>query len=43
MKKLYDVGGQALIEGVMIKSKNLISTSVRKPDGSIKTKVDKYS
>lgn len=33
----FAVGGQALIEGVMMRSKNYIAWSVRKQDGSIKT------
>lgn len=35
------IGGQALIEGVMILAPEKYSMSVRKPDGSIKTKVTK--
>lgn len=33
----YDVGGQAVIEGVMMKSPKRYSIAVRMPDGSIKT------
>ena len=42
MEKIYDVGGQALVEGVMIKSKDFVSVAVRKPDGKIKTKVERF-
>ncbi len=34
----FAVGGQALIEGVMMRSPNYIAMAVRKPDGSIKVK-----
>jgi uncharacterized protein YqhQ len=37
-----NVGGQAVIEGVMIKSPERVSTSVRLPDGSIKTKTEEW-
>lgn len=33
----FAVGGQAVIEGVMMRSPNFIATSVRKKDGSIKS------
>lgn len=33
-----NVGGQAVIEGVMMRSPHTISTAVRKPDGEIKVK-----
>ena len=36
------VGGQAVIEGVMIRSPHRISTAVRKPDGEIVVKNQKY-
>ncbi len=35
------IGGQAIIEGVMIKYKNKLSIAVRKPDGKILTKKEK--
>ncbi len=41
MKKIL-VGGQAVIEGVMMKSPNYIATSVRKPNGKIITTVKKH-
>lgn len=37
-----DVGGQAVIEGVMMRSADSVATAVRVPDGRIKVKVDKY-
>lgn len=40
MDKNMVVGGQAVIEGVMMKSPNYYSVSVRKPDKSIITKVE---
>ena len=39
---MENVGGQAVIEGVMFKDKNNISIAVRKPDNSIKLKVEPY-
>lgn len=35
------VGGQAVIEGVMMRNKNKVATAVRLPDGKIKLKKDK--
>jgi uncharacterized protein YqhQ len=44
MKEKYcDIGGQALIEGVMMRGKSTIAMSVRKPDGIIETKLSKVS
>jgi len=37
-----NVGGQAVIEGVMMKSPEKVSTSLRLPDGEIVTKTDDY-
>ncbi len=37
------IGGQALMEGVMMASKNKVAMSVRKANGKIKTKVEKRS
>ena len=39
--KDYQIGGQAVIEGVMMKSKNFWSLAVRKPDGSISKRLYK--
>ncbi len=36
------IGGQAVMNGVMMRSKNYIATSVRKKDGRIKTKTRKF-
>lgn len=41
MKKTY-VGGQAVIEGVMMKHDDDYAIAVRKPDQSIEVKIDKY-
>jgi len=38
----FAVGGQALIEGIMMRSPNFITISVRKKDGSIKSKNDPF-
>ncbi len=38
----FAVGGQALIEGVMMRSPHAISLACRRPDGSIATKLDHY-
>ncbi|MFW6013674.1 MAG: DUF1385 domain-containing protein [Candidatus Nanoarchaeia archaeon] len=37
-----NVGGQAVIEGVMMKSPNYYSVAVRKPDGRITKKTEEY-
>ena len=36
------IGGQAVLEGVMMKNKEEYAVSVRKPDGMIETKKEKY-
>ena len=36
------VGGQAVIEGVMMRAKGMIATAVRKPDGEIVVKKEEY-
>lgn len=36
------IGGQAVIEGVMMKAPDQYAVSVRKPDGKIEVKVEKY-
>lgn len=42
MKKKQHIGGQAVIEGVMMKSKSKIAVAVRKPDGKISVKSEKH-
>ncbi|MFT4304780.1 MAG: DUF1385 domain-containing protein [Candidatus Woesearchaeota archaeon] len=42
MGKKLNIGGQALIEGLMIKSPKFISIGLRLPNNKIKVKVDKY-
>ena len=37
-----NVGGQAVIEGVMMRSKDRVATAVRKPDGEIVVKTEDY-
>jgi uncharacterized protein YqhQ len=37
-----DIGGQAVIEGVLLRSEKHIAISVRAPDGTIKTKTSRY-
>ncbi len=34
------VGGQALMEGIMMRGPELICCAVRKPDGTIETKIE---
>lgn len=43
MKKLKPLGGQAIMEGVMIKSTDNVSMAVRAPDGKIIAKRDKFT
>lgn len=40
--KYSGIGGQAVIEGVMMKSADRYAVSVRKPDGEIEVKVEPY-
>ncbi len=42
-KNIYQVGGQAVIEGVMMRSKHFWSLAVRRPDRTISTKIFKNS
>ncbi|HKK20457.1 MAG TPA: DUF1385 domain-containing protein, partial [candidate division Zixibacteria bacterium] len=37
-----NIGGQAVIEGVMMRSKDRISTAVRIPNGEIVVRTDEY-
>ncbi len=37
------VGGQALIEGIMMRGPEKICVAVRKPDGTIETKLDRHA
>jgi uncharacterized protein YqhQ len=39
---MENIGGQAVIEGVMFKNKENISIAIRKPNGEIKVKVEPY-
>ena len=41
--RLGTVGGQAVLEGVMMKSKELVALSVRKTDGTITTEVKPFT
>ena len=38
--KRVDIGGQAVLEGVMMKAPDSIAIAVRKPDGSICVRCD---
>ena len=40
--KYSGIGGQAVIEGIMMKNQNEYATAVRKPDGTIEVKKDAY-
>lgn len=42
MKKCLDIGGQALIEGVMMKSPGFVGTAIRTPDKGIRVDVEKF-
>ena len=39
---MENIGGQAVIEGVMFKSKKDVTIAVRKPNGEIKVKKEKF-
>lgn len=42
-KKVYSgIGGQAVLEGIMMKNKNEYAVAIRKPDGNIEVKKDIY-
>ena len=41
-ERLGAVGGQAVLEGVMMKSKDLVALSVRNTDGQIVTEVNGF-
>ena len=42
-KKHYSgIGGQAVLEGIMMKNKEQYSVGVRKPDGNIEVEIDNY-
>lgn len=40
--KYSGIGGQAVIEGIMMKNKQELATAVRRPDGGIEVKKDTY-
>ena len=40
--KSSNIGGQAVLEGVMMKNKDTYAVAVRKPDGEIEVKRDIY-
>lgn len=40
MKKCTSVGGQALIEGVMMRADNRVAITLRKPDGSLSSRTE---
>lgn len=40
--KSSNIGGQAVLEGVMMKNRDDYAVSVRKPDGEIETKIETY-
>lgn len=42
MKRSCGIGGQAVLEGIMMKNKNQYAVAVRKPDKDIEVKVDTY-
>lgn len=42
MKQYTSIGGQAVIEGVMMRSPNAFVVAVRKPDGSIRLRRDQW-
>ncbi|MEA3485624.1 MAG: DUF1385 domain-containing protein, partial [Candidatus Aerophobetes bacterium] len=42
VKKTVDVGGQAVIEGVMMRSPEYVTIAIRKSNGEITVKKDRY-
>ena len=41
--KSSNIGGQAVMEGVMMMNKDRYSVAVRRPDGEIEVKVEQHS
>jgi len=41
-KPNFNLGGQALVEGVMMRSPHFIGASVRRADGTIQTRVEEF-
>ena len=42
MKRYCGIGGQAVLEGIMMKNQDKYAVAVRKPNQEIEVKVDKY-
>ena len=42
IKHYSGIGGQAVLEGVMMRNKDMYAVAVRKPDGNIAVEVDEY-
>ena len=42
-KRKFDVGGQAVLEGVMMRSPDATAVTVRRPDGSMVTKLTPFT
>ncbi len=42
-KKYSGIGGQAVLEGIMMKNKDKYSVAVRKPNGEIEVDIDEYT
>ena len=42
-QKYSGIGGQAILEGIMMKNRDSYACAVRKPDGSIATERQKYA
>lgn len=42
LQKYSGIGGQAVIEGIMMKNKDRYATAIRKPDGNIEVQDDTY-
>jgi uncharacterized protein YqhQ len=42
VKHYSGIGGQAVLEGVMMKNKDMYAVAVRKPDGEVAVEVDEY-
>lgn len=42
-KKQFQLGGQALVEGVMMRSPRFVAAAVRRADGSIETRIEEFT
>lgn len=42
-KQQFQLGGQALVEGVMMRSPRFVAAAVRRADGTIETRIEEFT